>query len=208
MLEGNKNVNGERQISANPGANWGAFYNDLPRDFYAQCSVRSASSDSNCAVTFMFHGLIKDGLIVTNHGIYLGPGLVLFASARDGKVGPAPWQALPSGIYPDARQNTIVGLEVIGSEVRLFINNQCVTSFTIQSPSEGRGFTLAVSSTGQVPCTAYFDNLKIYAASTAANDAKMAPGSKTSGEKKAKTGGEKKAKTGVEKKAKFDTRNR
>lgn len=198
MAEGNKNLNGERQLIANPGASQGRYYfSNLPRDFYAQCSVRSASSELSCAVTLAFHALMKGEVALGRHSLLLSPGFVRFASTGDSTGGQ--WQALPSGIYPDARQSTILGLEVIGSQVRLFINDNCVTSFAIDSPSEGRKFVLSVQSFGQTPCASYFDNLKIYAASSAGQ---------TSGEKKAKTGGEKKAKTGGEKKAKFDTRKR
>lgn len=187
MIDSNKNVNGERQIIANPGANRVRPYINLPRDFYAQCSVRSAGSDLNCAVGLAFHALAKDGPAFTYHSIFLAPGFVQFVSVRDGKKalmawqyyrgGASPWQALPSGIYPDATRSTAVGLEVIGSEVRLFINDNCVANFAINHPSEGRGFMLVVQSIGQTPCTAYFDDMKIYAASTAGE---------TSGEKKAK----------------------
>jgi hypothetical protein len=190
QMEGNKNVNGERAITTNAGSNRGRTYKNLPRDFYAQCYVRAAQSDPNCVADLLFHTLEKDGVTVTYDAVKFVPGALGFISGRDNQPGPMQSIPLPSGAYPDATRSISAGLEVIGDDVRVFIDDKCVANFRIDRPSEGRGFMLVAQSAGGSPCTYYFDNLKIYSASASSEtsgekETKRTP-SKTSGQKKAK----------------------
>lgn len=177
LMEGNKNVNGERQMTVNPGTNRVWFYNNLSSDFYSECSVRLAGSAPSCAVGFSLRTLQKVKPSNTYDLVWLVPGAVGFASTRNGQTGSTQSQALPEGIYTEPTRSTVVGLESIGIYVRVFLDGTCVANFVTNGLSEGRDFGLAVNSTGQTACTAYFDDLKIYSASAAAQ---------TSGEKKPK----------------------
>ncbi|MEY2520934.1 MAG: hypothetical protein QOF24_2693 [Verrucomicrobiota bacterium] len=192
QIAGNKNVNGEREMIANPGSTRTRPYNNLPRDFYVEGVVRSITSDLKCIVGFFFRTLEERDTSVTYESIVFVQGGIAYESVqnRQRRV-PDDLRTLPPGVYADATRSVRIGVEVIGSEYRVFIDENCVTSFTGADPSKGRGLSLVLMNAGQTPCTSHYDNVRVYAASTPAT---------MSGEKKAKTGGEKKAK--------FDTRKR
>lgn len=162
QIEGNRNVNGEREMIANPGGTRSQPYFDVPRDFFAQCTVRSTASVQDCLVGFYFHGIEKENVTVTYDSIAFTPEKIGFVSLRDREATHSEWVALPAGIHKDPAQADVLGVEVIGGAVRVFVNDNCVANLTDASPSEGRRFLLVLRSEGETPCASYFDHLKIY----------------------------------------------
>ena len=91
-------------------------------------------------------------------------GFASYAGAADfaGKVTNSSGDIAKITLDGELVPNVILGLEAIGSKFRVFIDNNFVASFTNSTLSKGGGFTLLSLANGQTPCTAYYDDVRIY----------------------------------------------
>ena len=162
QASGNRNVNSEREMSANPGASRSRSYLPVVRDLYLEFYARATGSP--CWFGTLFRTQSKGDTLVTYYAVLIQPqpSVLRIAAVKDGHIVAVQDGALPASILMDPKRKIQLGVEVIGNRFRIFIDEKLIAQFTNDMIPAAGAFTLCTAATGDQPSTVYFDNLKAY----------------------------------------------
>jgi hypothetical protein len=123
QVPGNSNVNGERRIIANAGTSRNRGYNLETNDFFVRCTVRGENNPEECYPMILFRTSTGDGEIHTYYELAIGADACGLTKIIDRMSTTPERRQYPGGAHVSVKQKMAVGLEVIGNQFRVFLDD-------------------------------------------------------------------------------------